>query len=245
MQETPADLDEDLYRTWSVPALLTGGIGAVSWVALFSGTLIFVPVLALILALVTWWQIAARPEYWLGGRVAWFGVAVAMLSLGVFAGREWSQRSWYFEGARQTAEQWLRYQKEGQPLLAYDLLRKPPKRLLVSDALRELLADNKEEHEKHDKYAHLRIVDLLQQHGPTLAWKLQRISPHLDLEFQKYFYVLYQVEYQANQRTETVPVEFVVERALFPGDKETRWTIMSVSSDLVPGELPLEHTHEH
>jgi hypothetical protein len=245
MQETPSDLDEEIYRTWSVPALLTGAVGAVSWLPLFSGTLIFVPLLALILGLMTWWQLNARPDHWLGARVAWFGVALSMLSLGLFAGREWSQRSWYFEGARQTAEQWLRYQKEGQPLLAYDLLRKPPKRLLVNDALRDLLAGNKEEHEKYDKYLHLKIVDLLQRHGKSLEWKLKKISPHVEIEYQKYFYVVYQVEYQENQRTESVPVEFIVERALFPADKEPRWTIMSVSSELVQGEVPLEHSHQH
>ena len=239
MLPPPSDLDEDIYRTWSVPALLTGAVGAVSWLALFSGTLIFVPILALILGIMTWRQLAARPDHWLGARVAWFGVAVAILSLGLFAGREWSQRAWHFEGARQTAEQWLRYQKEGQPLLAYDLLRKP-QRLLLNDALRELLTENKEEREKHEKYTHQQIIDLLQRTGPTLEWKLKRISPHTNLDHLKYFNVVYQVQYQENQRTESVPVEFLIERGLYPGDKEPRWTVIGVTSEMVQGEVAVD-----
>lgn len=232
-----SELDEDNYRTWSVPALLTAGIGAVSWIALFSGTLIFVPVLTLILGLVTWRQLAARPEHWLGARAAWFGVAVAILSLGLFAGREWSQRAWLFEGARQTAEQWLRYQKDGQPLLAYDLFRRPPQRLFDADALAELLAENQDEREKHDKYARLRIVDLLERTGPTLEWKLTRIAPHMQREHQNYVNVVYQVECQDNSRTESIPVELLVERAQYAGDNDPRWMIVSVNSALVQGEI--------
>ena len=238
MKESASELDEENYRTWSVPALLTAGIGAVSWIALFSGTLIFVPILALILGLVTWRQLTARPEHWLGGRAAWFGVAVAVVSLGLFAGREWSQRAWLFEGARQTAEQWLRYQKDGQPLLAYDLFRRPQQRLFLADILTELLAENKEEREKHEKYARLRIVDLLQRVGPTLEWKFTRIAPQMQLEYQKYINVSYQVEYKDNARTESIPVDLLVERALFPADKEYRWMIVSINSLLVQGELP-------
>jgi hypothetical protein len=233
-----SELDEENYRTWSVPALLTAGIGAVSWIALFSGTLIFVPLLALILGLVTWRQLAARPDHWLGGRAAWCGVAVAVVSLGLFAGREWSQRAWLFEGARQTTEQWLRYQKDGQPFLAYDLFRRPQQRLFEATALAELIAENKDEREKHEKYARLRIVDLLQRVGPTLEWKLTRIAPHMELEHQKYVNVFYQVEYKDNSRTESIPVEFLVERAQFPADKDQRWMIVSINSPLVQGELP-------
>ncbi len=232
------ELDEENYRTWSVPALLTAGTGSLSWIALFSGTLIFVPILALILGLVTWRQFAARPEHWLGGRAAWFGVVLAALSLGLFAGREWSQRAWLFEGARQTAEQWLRYQKEGQPLQAYELLRRPPQRLFSSEALQELLAENKDEREKHDKYTRLRIVDLVQRVGPTLEWKLTRIAPHMSLEHQKYVNVIYQVEYQDNSRMESIPLEFLIERAQFAVDKEPSWKIVGINSPLVPGELP-------
>ena len=245
MLASPSDLDVETYRTWSVPALLTAGVGAVSWVALFSGTLIFVPLLALILGLFTWRQLAARPDHWLGARLAWFGVAVAILSLGLFAGREWSQRSWLFEGARQTSEQWLRYQKEGQPLLAYDLLRRPQQRLLYKDALQSLVTGSKEEREKHEKYTHQRIVDLLQRTGPTLEWQLDRISPHIELEHQKYVKVLYKVKYQDNNRQETIPVEFLVERALFPADKEYRWMIIGVSSPLIQGEISEEAGHSH
>lgn len=233
-----SELDEENYRTWNVPALFTAGIGAVSWVALFSGTLIFVPILALILGLVTWRQFAARPEHWLGGRAAWFGVAVAMLSLGLFAGREWSQRAWLFEGARQTAEQWLGYQKEGQPLLAYELLRRPAQRLFSAEALTELLAENKDDREKHEKYTRLRVIDLLQRVGPTLDWKLTRVAPHTEMEHQKYVNVIYQVSYQENSRSESIPLEFVIERAHFPNDKEPSWKIVGVSSPLVEGELP-------
>lgn len=240
MNETVPELDEENYRTWSVPALLTAGIGAVSWIALFSGTLIFVPVLTLILGLVTWRQFAARPEHWVGGRAAWFGVAVAVLSIGLFAGREWSQRSWLFESARQTAEQWLRYQKDSQPLLAYDLFRRPVQRLFAADLMSELLAENKDEREKHNKYIRLRIVDLLQRVGPTLEWKLTRIAPHLQLEHQTYVNVIYQVDYKDNSRTESIPVEFLVERAQFADDKEPRWMIVSINSPLVQGELAAE-----
>lgn len=232
-----SDLDEEIYRTWSVPALLTAGVGAVSWISLFSGTLIFLPLLALLLGLVTWRQLAARPDHWLGARVAWFGVAVAMLSLGLFAGREWSQRAWLFEGARQTAEQWLIYQKEGQPLLAYDLLRKPQQRLLLNEALTALLAENKDEREKHEKYTHQRIVELLQRVGPTLEWKLIKISPHAEMEYRKYFNVIYQVQYRDQQRTETLPVEMLIERALYPAEHEPRWVIVSVGSPLMQGEI--------
>lgn len=236
MPSTDSELEAEAYRTWSVPALLTAGVGAVSWITLFSGTLIFVPLLALLLGCVTWRQVAARPEHWLGGRAAWIGVAVAVLSLGLFAGREWSQRAWLLEGARQTAEQWLRYQKQGQPLLAYDLFRRPAQRLFSAEALTELLAENKEEREKHDKYAQLRIVDLLERAGPTLEWKLLRLAPNTEHEYQKYVNVSYQVECKNNSRTELVPVEFLVERAQFPADKEPRWLIISVHSPSVPGE---------
>ncbi len=233
-----SELDEENYRTWSVPALLTAGIGAVSWIALFSGALIFVPVLTLLLGLFTWRQLAARPEHWLGGRAAWFGAGVAMLSLGLFAGREWSQRAWLFEGARQTAEQWLRYQKEDQPLLAYELLRQPQQRLFAAEALAELHAENKSEREKHEKYTRLRIVDLLQRLGPTLEWKLVRVAPHMVIEHRKYVNVVYQVEYKDNSRTESIPVEFLVERAQYPNDKEPGWKIAGINSPLVQGELP-------
>ena len=234
-----AELDEENYRTWSVPALLTSGIGAISWIVLFSGTLIFVPLLALILGLVTWRQLVARPGHWLGARAAWFGVVVAMLSLGLFAGREWSQRAWLFEGARQTAEQWLRYQKDGQPLVAYDLFRRPQQRLFSNEALGEFLAENKTEREKHDKYTQQRIVDLLERVGQTLEWKLSKISPHSELERQKYVQVVYQVEYRDNNRTASIPVEFLVERAQYADDKEPRWMLMGVTSSVVQGELPV------
>lgn len=238
MQENAnSDLDEESYRTWSVPALLTAGSGAVSWIALFSGTLIFVPILALLLGLVTWRQFAARPAHWLGGRGAWIGVAVAVLSLGLFAGREWSQRAWLFEGARQTAEQWLRYQKESQPLLAYELFRPSKQRLFAADALTELLAENKNEREKHDKYARLRLIELLQRVGPSLAWKLTKISPHMSLTHQQYVNVVYQVEYQENSRTESIPVEFLIERAQYPNDQEPSWKIAGINSPLVLGEV--------
>jgi hypothetical protein len=233
-----SELDEENYRTWSVPALFTAGTGALSWIALFSGTLIFVPILALILGLVTWRQFSARPEHWLGGRAAWFGIIVSVLSLGLFAGREWSQRAWLFEGALQTAEQWLRYQKEGQPLQAYELLRRSPQRLFSSAALQELIAENKEEREKYEKYTRLRIVDLMQRVGPTLAWKLTRIAPHMSLEHQKYVNVIYQVEYQENSRTESIPLELLIERAQFAADKEASWKIVGINSPLVQGELP-------
>ncbi len=234
------ELDEENYRTWSVPALLTGGIGAVSWIAIFSGTLLFVPLLALLLGLVTWRQLAARPRYWLGARAAWFGVAVAVLSMGLFAGREWSQRAWLLEGARQTSEQWLRYQKEGQPFLAYELFRRPQQRLFSSEALGDLLSENEDERNKHDKYTNQQIVDLLERVGPTLEWQLRKIARDAELERQKFVYVVYQVQYRENNRTESIPVEFTVERALYANDKEPRWMIVSVSSPLAHGKMPTD-----
>jgi hypothetical protein len=46
------------------------------------------------------------------------------------------------------------------------------------------------------------------------------------------------VRYQDGQRAETIPVEFIVERALYPADQDFRWLIVGISSELVQGEIP-------
>lgn len=214
------------YRQLSVPALLTAAVGLLSLPALLAPSLLFVPLLGLVLALIAWRQAAARPGQLRGLGWAWLGAAIVLFVLGTATARSYTERTWVSGQARLFAEQWLRDIQAGRTACAHELTL-PRKRVAVEELLQGILAEDAAQQKKYEEYWQKPPLSNLRQAGAGLTWEFNKTFWGGSNELQTLIGVRFLA--RTNEAgAAPLRLELVVERRQTPHESEPTWLISTL-----------------